>query len=96
MSMIDDTAAIEKAVMLYVDGSTKNDNTLVKQAFDERARLFGGMMDGTRLDIDVPAVLAVLENKPLNNKGTYRARIVSVQDEGDVAPAPLLRELLTL
>ena len=46
MSMIDDTAAIEQAVMLYVDGSAKNDNTLVKQAFDGRARLFGGMMDG--------------------------------------------------
>jgi hypothetical protein len=65
--MIDDTAAIEKAVMLYVDGSTKNDNALVKQAFDARARLFGGMMDGTRLDIDMPAFLAVLEKKPLNN-----------------------------
>ena len=50
MSMIDDTAAIEKAVMLCVDGATRNDNTLVKQAFDARARLFGGMMDGTRLD----------------------------------------------
>lgn len=92
MSMIDDTAAIEKAVILYIDGATKSDNTLVKQAFDARARLFGGMMDGTRLDIDMPACLAVLENKPMNNKGTYRARIVSMQQFGPSAAVVLAEE----
>ena len=92
MSMIDDTAAIEKAVMLYVDGATKNDNVLVKQAFDARALLFGGMMDGTRLDIDMPAFLAVLQNKPLNGKGTYQARIVSTQQFGPSAVVVLAEE----
>ena len=92
MSMIDGAAAIEKAVMLYVDGATKNDIALVKQAFDERARLFGGMMDGTRLDIDMPAFLAVLESKPMNGKGTYRAQIVSVQQFGPSAIVVLAEE----
>lgn len=92
MSMIDDTAAIEQAVMLYVDGSTKNDNTLVKQAFDARARLFGGMMDGTRLDIDMPAFLSVLESKPLNSAGKYRAHVISVQQFGASAAVVLAEE----
>jgi len=92
MSTIDDYDAIERAVLLYVDGATKNDLSLVKQAFDERARLFGGMMDGTRYDIDMPTFFDDMAKEPLNSKGTYRARVISVQQFGPSAAVVLAED----
>ncbi len=92
MAMIDDYDAIERAVFLYVDGATKNDIDLVKRAFHEKARLFGGMMDGTRYDIDMSTFFADMKKEPLNSKGNYRARVVSVQQFGPSAAVVLAED----
>jgi hypothetical protein len=92
MSMIDDYDEIERTVLLYVDGATKNDIDLVQQAFHKDARLFGAMLDGTRYDLDMPNFFADMAKEPLNSKGTYRARVISMQEFGPSAVVVLAED----
>ncbi len=96
MSMIDDYDEIERTVLLYVDGTTKNKEglELVKQAFHPDARLFGSMLSEPNKDwnIDMPTFFADLAKEPLNDKGSYRARVVSIQQFGPAAVVVLAED----
>lgn len=76
--------AITSAVQLYVDGARTGDVDRLKQAFDERAWMFG-TLGGQRVDIPITEMIAMVEKQPMGE--TYEARITSVEQVGDAAIA---------
>jgi hypothetical protein len=88
--LIVDYDAIGAAVQLYVDGSRRGDAGTLKQAFHADARMFGSL-GGTRYDVPIQALFDMADGAPADT-GSYRARIVSVQQTGDAAVAVLAED----
>jgi Putative lumazine-binding len=77
-----DRDAIASAVQLYIDGARSGDTEKLKQAFDERAWMFGSL-GGQRVDVPITEMIGILEAQPMGD--SYEARIVSVEQVGDAA-----------
>jgi Putative lumazine-binding len=88
--LIDDYDAICQAVQLYIDGSRQGDASKLKQAFHPDARMFGSLA-GTRYDVHIQALFDMSDGAPADT-GSYRGRIVSVQQTGDAAVATLAED----
>jgi hypothetical protein len=83
-----DREAITAVVQLYIDGAADGDADKLKQAFDERAWMFGAVGD-QRFDIPITAMIEMTAAQPMNVAGNYRATITSVASTGDAATASL-------
>jgi Putative lumazine-binding len=83
-----DREAITAVVQLYIDGAADGDADKLKQAFDERAWMFGAVGD-QRFDIPITAMIEMTAAQPMNVAGNYRATITSVASTGDAAMASL-------
>ena len=81
-----DREAIASTVQLYVDGARTGDTEKLKQAFDERAWMFGSL-GGQRVDIPITEMFGMVESQPMGD--SYEARITSVEQVGDAALATL-------
>jgi Putative lumazine-binding len=81
-----DREAIASAVQLYVDGARTGDTEKLKQAFDERAWMFGSL-GGQRVDIPITEMFGMVESQPMGE--SYEATITSVEQVGDAALATL-------
>jgi hypothetical protein len=89
MATIDTTTergAITSAVQAYIDGARTGDADKLKQAFDERAWMFGSL-GGERVDIPITQMIEMVKAQPMGE--SYEARITSVEQVGDAARVTL-------
>ena len=76
--------AIETAVQQYIDGASKGDPAKLDQAFHAQAAMFGSV-GGQRYDMTIPQLAEMVAGQPLDSDGSFRARITSLEQEGDIA-----------
>src|SRR5829696_10435132 len=82
-SVVDDYDAICRVLQLCTDGEAKGDVAKLQEAFHADARMFGSIA-GERYDIPIEELFTLAESAPADT-GSYRARILSVQQTGDAA-----------
>lgn len=83
-----ETAAIEEAVQLYIDGASKGDVTKLKQGFHDEAWMFGSI-SGQRFDMPISQMAEIVKGQPLDSDGSFNARITAVEQVGDAATVRL-------
>jgi hypothetical protein len=83
---IDDYDAIARVVQLYIDGMAKGDVVKLKEAFHADARMFGSF-SGTRYDVPISELFTMAADEPADADGTYRGRLIAVEQVGDAASA---------
>lgn len=81
---VEERKAIATAVQLYIDGASKGDAEKLGQAFHEQAAMFGSL-GGQRYDLTIPQLTELVTSRPLDSDGSFRARITSIEHEGDIA-----------
>ncbi len=82
----DERTAIETAVQLYIDGASKGDAGKLKEAFHEKAWMFGSVA-GQRFDAPITTMIQEVTVNPLDSDGGYSGHIVAVEQTGDAAVA---------
>ncbi len=88
--VVDDYDAICRVLQLCTDGEAKGDVAKLREAFHADARMFGSIA-GTRYDIPIEELFELAESEPADT-GTYRSRILSVQQTGDAAVGVVAEE----
>jgi hypothetical protein len=91
LERIDDHDAIASVLQLYVDGSARGDVAKLRDAFHEDARMFGAVGD-QRFDVPIAAFFDMAGQRPADVDGTYRGRVVSIDQVGDAATATLAED----
>jgi hypothetical protein len=89
-SSIDDYDAICAVVQLCLDGEATGDVAKLQEAFHDDARMFGDLA-GTRYDVPIQGLFDMAAEAPADT-GSYRSRILSVTQLGDVATATVAEE----
>ncbi len=79
-------AAIEDVIQLYIEGVSKGDADKLRKAFHGDAWMFGSL-GGTRYDVPISQLIDIATSHPLDDDGSYKARIISVQQVCDAATA---------
>ena len=74
--------AITSVVELYIAGVRMGEADKLKQAFDERAWMFGSL-GGQRVDIPIAQMIEMAAARPMGE--SYEAHITSVEQVGDAA-----------
>jgi hypothetical protein len=85
---IDDYDAITRVLNLYIEGAAKGDVDKLRQAFHPEARMYGSGDTNELLESFFP----LAAKYPANSKGTYRARIVSIEIVGEAAVATVCED----
>ena len=88
--VVGDYDAICRVVQLCTEGEAKGDVAKLREAFHADARMFGSIA-GTRYDVPIEELFELAESEPADT-GTYRSRILSVQQTGDAAVAVVAEE----
>ena len=78
--------AITNALEAYIEGARSGDAEKLKQAFDERAWMFGSL-GGRRVDVPIMQMIEMIKAQPMGE--SYEARITSVEKVGDAARVTL-------
>jgi Putative lumazine-binding len=89
-SVVGDYDAITRVAQLCTEGEAKGDVGKLQQAFHADARMFGSIA-GTRYDVPIAELFSLAESAPADT-GTYRSRVLSVQQTGDAAVAVVAEE----
>src|ERR671939_1393056 len=82
-NVVDDYDAISRVLQLCTEGEAKGDVSKLQRAFHEDARMFGSLA-GERFDVPIEELFALAESEPADT-GSYRSRVLSVQQTGDAA-----------
>ena len=90
ISVVDDYDAICRVLQLCTEGEAKGDVAKLQEAFHADARMFGSLA-GERYDVPIAELFALAESAPADT-GSYRSRILSVQQTGDAAVAVVAEE----
>jgi Putative lumazine-binding len=88
--VVSDYDAICRVLQLCTEGEAKGDVAKLREAFHADARMFGSIA-GTRYDVPIEELFELAESEPADT-GTYRSRILSVQQTGDAAVAVVAEE----
>jgi len=88
--VVSDYDAICRVAQLCTEGEAKGDVGKLQEAFHADARMFGAI-SGTRYDVPIAELFALAESAPADT-GTYRSRVLSVQQTGDAAVAVVAEE----
>jgi hypothetical protein len=88
--VVSDYDAICQVLQLCTDGEAKGDVAKLREAFHADAQMFGSLA-GTRYDVPIEELFALAESAPADT-GTYRSRILSVQQTGDAAVGVVAEE----
>ena len=86
-----DHDAIADVVQLYIDGARDGDAGKLREAFDANARMYGSL-GGTRYDTPISEYFAMADGNPADVDGSYKARVVSIEQVGDAATAVVEEE----
>ena len=89
-AVVSDYDAICRVAQLCTEGEAKGDVGKLQEAFHADARMFGAI-SGTRYDVPIAELFALAESAPADT-GTYRSRVLSVQQTGDAAVAVVAEE----
>jgi Putative lumazine-binding len=89
-SVVDDYDAICRVLQLCTEGEAKGDVTKLRQAFHADARMFGSLA-GERYDVPIEELFALAESEPADT-GSYRSRVLSVEQTGDAAVGVVAEE----
>jgi hypothetical protein len=89
-TVVDDYDAICRTVQLCLEGEATGDAEKLREAFHEDARIFGSL-SGERFDGHISILIDLAATAPADT-GTYRSRILSVQQAGDVAVVTVAEE----
>ena len=88
--LVDDYDAICRVAQLCTEGEAKGDVAKLREAFHADTRMFGSIA-GTRYDVPIAELFALAESAPADT-GTYRSRVLSVQQTGDAAVGVVAEE----
>src|ERR687897_2373759 len=88
--VVGDYDEICRVVQLCTEGEAKGDVAKLREAFHADVRMFGSLA-GTRYDVPIAELFALAESSPADT-GTYRSRILSVQQTGDAAVGVVAEE----
>ena len=88
--VVADYDAICRVLQLCTEGEAKGDVGKLREAFHADARMFGSIA-GERYDTPIEELFALAESSPADT-GTYRSRVLSVQQTGDAAVAVVAEE----
>ena len=83
-SSIEDLDEITRVMTTLLEGESAGDVAKLKAVFHPDARMFG-QAEGQRYDIPISEYFDFAASAPANSEGNYRARVLSVQQTGDVA-----------
>jgi hypothetical protein len=86
-----ETDQITRAVNLYVEGVRDGDAAKLREAFHPDAHMWGSMA-GQRYDEPVTELIAMVDGKPVDVDGSFRAQIASVEQTDDAAAVTLTEE----
>jgi hypothetical protein len=89
-SLVADYDAIRDVVQLCLDGEATGDVAKLQRAFHQDARMFGDLA-GTRYDVPIQKLFDMSAEAPADT-GSYRSRILSITQLGDVATATVAEE----
>src|SRR5215207_5376527 len=89
-NVVDDYDAICRVLQLCTDGEAKGDVAKLREAFHEDARMFGSIA-GERYDTPIEELFSLAESSPADT-GSYRSRVLSVQQTGDAAVGVVAEE----
>ena len=89
-SLVDDHDAIRAVVQLCLDGEAQGDVGKLQQAFHPDARMFGDLA-GSRYDVPIQTLFDLVAEGGADT-GSYRSRILTVTQLGDVATATAAEE----
>ena len=89
-NVVDDYDAISRVLQLCTEGEAKGDVSKLREAFHADARMFGSLA-GTRYDVPIEELFKLAESAPADT-GSYRSRVLSVQQTGDAAVAVVAEE----
>ena len=89
-SVVDDYDAIHRVLQLCTEGEAKGAVAKLREAFHADARMFGSLA-GTRYDVPIEDLFELAESEPADT-GTYRSRVLSVQQTGEAAVAVVAEE----
>src|ERR671932_2548980 len=89
-NVVDDYDAISRVVQLCTEGEARGDVAKLQEAFHPDARMFGSLA-GERYDVPIAELFALAESAPADT-GTYRSRVLSVQQTGDTAVGVVAEE----
>jgi hypothetical protein len=89
-SVVDDYDAICRTVQLCLEGEARGDPEKLREAFHDDARIYGALA-GERFDGHISILIDLADGAPADT-GSYRSRILSVQQAGDVAVVTVAEE----
>ena len=81
---IDRYYQIRKVVELAMRGAAEGNLAKLREAFHEKAHMYGEVYE-KRYDEPISSFFELCEQHPLDNKGVYRSRIVSISQVGGAA-----------
>jgi hypothetical protein len=90
VTVVDEYDAICRTVQLCLDGEAGGDVDKLRAAFHPDARMFGSLA-GARYDVPIQELFDLAASAPADT-GSYRARILTVQQTGDAAFATVAEE----
>ena len=88
--VVSDYDAICRAAQLCTEGEAKGDVAKLSEAFHADARMFGSI-SGERYDVPIEELFELAESSPADT-GSYRSRVLSVQQTGDAAVGVVAEE----
>ena len=88
--VVDDYDAISRVLQLCTEGEAKGDVAKLREAFHAEARMFGSI-SGERYDVPIEELFELAESSPADT-GSYRSRVLSVQQTGDAAVGVVAEE----
>ena len=88
--VVDDYDAICRVLQLCTEGEAKGDIGKLREAFHADARMFGAI-SGERYDVPIEELFSLAESEPADT-GSYRSRVLSVQQTGDAAVGVVAEE----
>ncbi len=88
--VVDDYDAICRVLQLCTEGEAKGDVAKLREAFHADARMFGSIA-GERYDVPIEELFSLAESEPADT-GSYRSRVLSVQQTGDAAVGVVAEE----
>jgi hypothetical protein len=88
--VVRDYDAICRVLQMCTEGEANGDVAKLKEAFHEDARMFGSIA-GERFDVPIAELFALAESEPADT-GSYRSRVLSVQQTGDAAVGVVAEE----
>ena len=86
-NVVDDYDAISRVLELCTEGEAKGDIAKLREAFHPDARMFGSLA-GERYDVPIAELFELAQSAPADT-GSYRSRVLSVQQRGDQNLAPI-------